>query len=279
MPDIFHESSQKRRAVRTLDPAAMCRNLERQISQLAAAKDQAEAANRTKTAFLSMVSHELRTPLNAILGFSELSRNLCADDPRIPPKLALYAGHVYEAALHLTGLVTRVLDLGKIEAGRMEVTPHHLEVQESLQPVLWMVSDMAGGVGVEVELIVGPDANCLWADDQMLIEMMLNLLSNAIKHTPAGGRVLVSTATGPDGGVVITVADTGCGIPPDKLDAVFAPYEQVDNHYRRGVPGTGLGLSLVRAMIRLHGGHITVASPQGSGAVITLYFPPAPPSV
>ena len=275
MPDIYQKTSTVRSSARIVDPEAMCRTLERQLAELAVAKERAEAANRTKTAFLSMVSHELRTPLNAILGFSELVCSVCAKDPTVPPALTTYTGHVHEAAVHLTALINRVLDLAKIEAGRMEVAPRELNVSESLHGALWMVSERAAAAGVSLDLTIEPGSESLWADDQMLMEMLLNLLSNAIKYTPSGGRVAVSSAIGDNGGVNLTVADTGCGIPADKLDAVFAPYEQIDNHYRRALPGTGLGLSLVRAMIGLHGGRITVASPPGQGVIITLYFPPS----
>ncbi len=261
---------------RSSGPKIDCQNLDRWIAELAAAKELAESANRAKTAFLAMISHELRTPLTSILGFSELASALCAADSRVPKTLATYTGHVHDAAVHLVSLINRVLDLSKIEAGRMEIAPQHLDVEDSLHEALWMVSERASAAGIALEMAIAPGAEILWADDQMLTEMLLNLLSNAIKFTPAGGRVSLSAAPAEEGGVALTVADTGRGIPATMLGAAFSPYCQLDNHYRRGLQGTGLGLSLVRAMIGLHGGTVAIASPPKGGAVVTLRFPPPP---
>ena len=277
MPDALHLSGQARGGLTlAVDMTSLRLDTERRVAEITAAKDRAEYASRTKTAFLAMVSHELRTPLTAIVGFSELACSFCDENPSAPPKLAAYAVHIRDAAAHLSGLINRVLDLSKIEAGRMEVSPEMIDASDSIRSALWMMSERAAAAGVALDMSVDPRMEPMWADEQMLTEMLLNLLSNAIKFTPPGGQVTVSAAA--DEGVTLTVADTGCGIPNDKLAFVFSPYEQLDNHFRRALPGTGLGLSLVRAMMGLHGGRISITSPPGRGTAITLHFPPPPSS-
>ncbi len=256
MPDTFEKS----RVTHISNQDALLRpEVNRQGSEIATAKDQSELANRSKMAFLAMVSHELRTPLHSIIGFSELANKLCAE-AAVPPALATYSGHIHEASVHLLGLINRVLDLCKIEAAGMEIAPQPLDVLESLHGALCMVRETGAAAGVTMAISVDASVKTIWADDQMLTEMLLNLLSNAIKFTPEGGRILLAAAAAEDGSVTLTVTDTGCGIPADKIDDVFEPYREIDNHYRRGLPGTGLGLSLVRAMIGLHSGRIEVAS-------------------
>jgi len=279
MPDALQLNRQVKGGLTlALDMTSLRLDTERRVAEITAAKDRAEYANRTKTAFLAMVSHELRTPLTAIVGFSELACTFCDENPSAPPKLAAYAVHIRDAATHLSGLINRVLDLSKIEAGRMEVSPEMIDASDSIRSALWMMSERAAASGVALDMSDDPRMEPMWVDEQMLTEMLLNLLSNAIKFTPPGGRVTVSAAVADDEGVTLTVADTGCGIPTDKIAFVFSPYEQIDKHYRRALPGTGLGLSLVRAMMELHGGRISIASPPDRGTAITLHFPPPPSS-
>jgi two-component system cell cycle sensor histidine kinase PleC len=249
-------------------------DIERRLAELTAAKDQAESANRAKTAFIAMVCHELRTPLTTILGFSELARTLAASQPAMPQTMSTYTNRIHEAAAHLSGLVNRMLDLAKIDSGRMEITLEALDVAESVQAVLLMVSERAAICDINLEMTIMAGAETIWADDQMLMQMLLNLMSNAIRFTSIGGWISVSARATEDGGVALAVTDTGCGIPADKLEAVLSPFEQIDNHYRCGMNSTGLGLALVRGMIRLHRGRITIASPPDAGTRVTLYFPP-----
>jgi signal transduction histidine kinase len=281
MPDSFQDARLAPESASTItaasgDPATRCRDLEHRLTELGAAVEQAEYANRTKAAFLAMISHELRTPLNAILGFSELGGVLRSDAPETPSKLATYMGHIHEAASHLARLINRVLDLSKIEAGRMDIAPQNLDLSESLTGALSMVSEPAAAAGVRLDQSADAGLETLWADEQMLTEMLLNLVSNAIKFTPPGGTVSLSATAAGDGSVMLTVTDTGRGIPADKIDSVFTPYEQIDNLYRRGLSGTGLGLSLVRAMMTLHRGRIVITSTEGQGTSVGLWFPPPP---
>ena len=254
---------------------SLCKVLEQRVEQrtaeLSDAKTEAERASQAKSAFLAMMSHELRTPLNAILGFSDLIRE-AGRDPAVPPKVGDYAGYVIKAGDHLLQLITLLLDLAKIESGRMEIDPSWFDLEEAIRSAIFLIEERAARADISLTCTVEPGAAFLWADEPAVIRSVLNLVSNAVKYTPASGHITVLAAVSGNG-IAISVADDGCGIPADKLGSIFTPYEQMDNRFNRALPGTGLGLSLVKAMTELHRGEIRVESALGRGTTVTLWFP------
>ncbi len=228
-----------------------------------------EAANRAKSEFLATMSHELRTPLNAILGLSQLlQRQLFGP---LNDKQIEYIEHIYSSGEHLLLLINDILDLAKVEAGRETITPTLINVSNFCSYCLAMVREQAYDRGLEIGSRIDPSAKTCFADERRLKQILLNLLSNAIKFTPSG-RVSLIVEKQPEG-ISFTVADTGIGIPAEKLPLLFRPFSQLDSQLNRQYAGTGLGLALSRNLARLHGGDITVESKEGKGSRFTLYLP------
>ncbi|MBP2301993.1 ATP-binding protein [Azospirillum picis] len=241
-------------------------------ARLAAAKEQAEAANRSKSAFLATMSHELRTPLNAIIGFSEIMLHELFG-PLGSPRYHDYARHVQSSGRHLLDLINDVLDMSKLEAGRYALDESWLapvEVIESCRS-LSAVPAEAGGVVLAVDCPV--DLPRLRADERALRQVLLNLLSNAVKFTPRGGSVTVTAAVEAGGGLAVTVRDTGIGIPADALARILEPFQQADSSIPRRFGGTGLGLSICRDLMALHDGSLSIDSEPGKGTAVTVRFP------
>ena len=237
---------------------------------------EAEAANASKTAFLANMSHELRTPLNTILGFSEIISQECfgaVGNPRYKD----YAGDIHSSGAHLLSLINDLLDIAKIEAGRMEIAPHPLEAARVFEVALKLVGAKAREKGQNLTITVEPSAPPLHADERALKQILINLVSNAVKFTPEGGRIEVVAGLARDGGFQIMVKDNGPGIPRDKLDKIFTPFSQVDNRYDRQAGGTGLGLALVRGLAELHGGRAWLESEYGKGCSVFVNLPVKPP--
>jgi two-component system cell cycle sensor histidine kinase PleC len=238
----------------------------------------AEHANATKTAFLANMSHELRTPLNAILGFSEII-NTEALGPAAQHKYRDYAGDILTSGRHLLSLINDLLDIAKIEAGKLEVSPQWIEAARAVRECVHLMETRAGEQGVHLTWSVAADMPRIFADERALRQILFNLVSNAIKFTPHDGRVEVRIARR-DGFAVLTVEDTGCGIPKDQVERVFLPFEQIDNSYAATAGGTGLGLTLVKALSELHGGACALESELGQCTQVHVSFPiPAAPSL
>jgi signal transduction histidine kinase/CheY-like chemotaxis protein len=222
-----------------------------------------EEASRLKSAFLATMSHELRTPLNAIIGFSEL----LIDEPEggfNQESRQLYAGTIHSSGRHLLSLINDVLDLSKIEAGKMDLHPEAVDASQLIERVIGTVSPLAARKGLTL-VNRGASAGTLTADDAKLKQILYNLLANAIKFTPAPGRVTVDAVRGATT-LHITVSDTGIGIAPAEQDRIFQEFHQVDSTTTRQFEGTGLGLALTRRLVELHGGRIWVESILGQGS-------------
>jgi PAS domain S-box-containing protein len=239
------------------------------------AKARAEAAAQAKTTFLATMSHELRTPLNAIIGFSELIMGE-ALGPLGDAKYQEFASDIFEGASHLLGIINDVLDVARIEAGEHRLSRETIDLGAAVRSCLTMMRDRA--VKAEVTLVddTGILPVGLWADRRAVMKILLNLLSNAVKFTPPGGHARVGAAAEPDGTVVVTVSDTGVGMAADALTAVFEPFRQGDGSLKRRHEGAGLGLTVTKALVELHGGAIALSSAPGAGTTVTLRFPPAP---
>jgi two-component system cell cycle sensor histidine kinase PleC len=249
------------------------RALSERVRELEAARAAAVEANAAKSRFLATMSHELRTPLNAILGFSEIiEREIYgnAGDRRYPE----YARHIHDSGEHLLSLIGDVLDLSKIEAGKMELHREPLCVRELIGEVRRLSNaDQSHALAVRV----GDALPRLDADHRAAKQMLLNLLSNAMKFTPAGGSIVVDVTLRDDEGLTIAVRDSGIGIAKEDIPKALAAYSQVPNDETRRHDGTGLGLPIVNALMRLHGGSLELESEVGVGTTVSLHFPAAAP--
>jgi two-component system cell cycle sensor histidine kinase PleC len=233
---------------------------------------EAESANAAKSAFLANMSHELRTPLNAILGFSEIIGQQ-AMGPSAMERYSEYARDIHHSGAHLLSLINDLLDIAKIEAGRMEIAPHPLDARRTFDVALKLISAKAREKGQSLSVAIDTSAPPLHADERAVKQILINLVSNAVKFTPEGGRIDVVAAMARDGGFQIMVKDNGPGIPRDKIDNIFKPFSQVDNRYDRQAGGTGLGLALVRGLSELHSGRAWVESEFGKGCSVFVNLP------
>jgi len=251
---------------------AQQRRLEAQAAELQRTRDEALQANRAKGEFLAYMSHELRSPMNAILGFSEMMRREVFG--RIsPPKYREYADDIHGSATHLLSLINDILDLSKAEAGKLAVNETAVDVRVTMEAARRLVAVRAdsGHIGLRTE--APQSLPLLQADARMVKQMILNLLSNAIKVTPARGAITLRAGRGPDGGLWIAVADTGWGIAADEIPRILEPYGRTEASERAAAEGTGLGLTIVKTMMELHGGRLEIESTLGKGSVFTLRFP------
>jgi signal transduction histidine kinase len=231
---------------------------------------QLEIASRHKSEFLATMSHELRTPLNAIIGFSEVLLQQMFGP--LNPKQAEYLDDVLTSGRHLLGLINDILDLSKIEAGRMELDVDTFSLVEALQNGVTMVRERAARHGIALALDVAPGVDLIEADPRKVKQVLFNLLSNAVKFTPDGGRVDV-TAAHANGDIVVAVRDTGIGISPEDQGRIFEEFQQARRQTERSREGTGLGLSLAKRFVELHGGRIWVESEPGKGSTFTFTLP------
>jgi cell cycle sensor histidine kinase DivJ len=244
-------------------------DLSRRLKDAEAGRAKAEADAQGRAAFLANMSHELRTPLNAIMGFSDVMRAKMFGD--LPPKYAEYAELIHESGRHLLDLINDVLDMSKIEAQRYELSREVFDVRDPVNASLRLLRLQADEVGVRLRGLLPAEALEVDADRRAIKQIVLNLVSNALKFTPREGLVTV-TAQARGGALELIVSDTGVGIAPEDVARLGKPYEQAGGPDDRA-QGTGLGLSLVAAFARLHGGDMSIESRLGEGAAITVRMP------
>jgi signal transduction histidine kinase len=245
-------------------------NVNRMNDELGRLYRDLETVSRHKSDFLSNMSHELRTPLNAIIGFSEVLREEMFGE--LNDQQRAYVDDVLEAGRHLLSLINDVLDLAKIEAGRMELDLSEVSIREVLRSGVTMHGERASRGGIALELAAGADDITVEADERRVRQVVFNLVSNAIKFTPPEGRVDVSARV-TDRVVEVAVADTGPGIRPDDFDLIFEEFEQGTGNPGNRVGGTGLGLPLSRKFVELHGGRLWVESTVGAGSTFRFTLP------
>ncbi len=255
------------------DQAVIAIQNARLFSEIQDKSRQLEIANQHKSEFLANMSHELRTPLNAIIGFSEVLLERMFGE--LNEKQDDYLKDIFSSGKHLLSLINDILDLSKIEAGRMELDVETFDVPSALDNALTLVRERAQRHGIALGLDVDPGLSELRADERKFKQILLNLLTNAVKFTPDGGKVDVRARL-VDGVLQVAVADTGIGIAPADQAAVFEEFKQVGRHYTNKQEGTGLGLALTKRFVELHGGSLTLQSEPGQGSTFTFTLPAQP---
>jgi signal transduction histidine kinase len=252
---------------------ALAANLNRMSDELGRLYRQLETANRHKSEFLANMSHELRTPLNAVIGFSEVLKDRMFGE--LNDKQADYVNDIHGSGKHLLSLINDILDLSKIEAGRMELELADFHLPAVLDTAITLVRERAMSHGIAVSLEVAAEVGSIRADERKVKQVMLNLLSNAVKFTPEGGSVRVGARMSGQA-VEVWVADTGAGIATEDQALVFEEFRQVGRDSARKAEGTGLGLALVKKFVELHGGTIRLESALGQGSTFAFTLPVSP---
>ncbi len=243
----------------------------RDVSERKRVEQKLQEASRLKSQFLASMSHELRTPLNGIIGFSELLVDEKAGV--LNGKQKDFLGDILGSARHLLGIINDVLDLSKIEAGKMEVFPESFDVPRAVEEVRTVLARAAELKRIAIEVRVAPEVRMAVLDPQRFRQVLLNLLSNAVKFTGEGGGVRVEVSPAAQGMLCVRVRDTGVGIRPEDLGRLFVEFQQLDAGTARRHEGTGLGLALTRRLVEIQGGSISVESEPGRGSTFTVTLP------
>jgi signal transduction histidine kinase len=251
---------------------AMAESVALARAEESAARDKAERANRSKTEFLRNVAHEVRTPLNAIIGFSDLllteSRRL-----NVPHHQIAHAEEISSAGRHMLSLINSLLDLSQIEAGQYQLTEQPIAVDEVIGRCVRLLEPAAQARRTRIEMRIDTDLPEVVADERALFQSVLNLASNAVRYGREGGSVLITAGRSSLDGLEIAVSDDGPGIPAEYLDKVMEPFFRIASEANSKVEGSGLGLPIVKNLIELHGGSLTLESALGTGTTARIRLP------
>jgi two-component system cell cycle sensor histidine kinase PleC len=243
---------------------------QKQAIALRAAKVDAELASKAKSEFIANMSHELRTPLNAIIGFSDM---LYTQTVTSPEKVQQYSGYIKQAAEHLLALINGILDVSKIQAGKLSVDKEPIELNPILSSCLLIVEAKARDKGITVDSSIAPDLPKIMGDGLRLKQILINLLGNAVKFTPENGRINVRAERLQHDYALISVTDTGVGMSPSEIETAMRPFGQIDTAFNKRHEGTGLGLPIAYALARLHGGDLRIDSQKGVGTRVSIILP------
>lgn len=247
--------------------------------ELSEAKTAAEAANRSKSEFLANTSHELRTPLNAIIGFSDLMLSQITEMVENEKKFAyldekhVYLDEISGAGKHLLQIINDILDLSKIEAGKIELHEELVDVAQAVKSCVLLVNERVGSKNLNLEVISEDNNTPLFADERLLKQILINLISNAIKFSDEGGSIKLRYWCDAEKGYVFQISDAGIGIAPSDIEAVMMPFNQAEGDLSRSYEGTGLGLPLSKSLAEVHGGSLELQSEVGIGTTVTVRFP------
>ncbi|HVI86958.1 MAG TPA: ATP-binding protein [Dongiaceae bacterium] len=249
--------------------------LERQTSDLRLAQQEAEAASRAKSSFLAHMSHELRTPLNAIIGFSDVMRRGTLGEIA-PPVYGNYAQIIHESGGHLLALINDILDISKIEAGKVELQPEAVDPRTLTESSRRLISGLVESAGSSLVVTVEDELDSIFGDERALKQIIINLLSNAVKFTPAGGVIALEARRHGRAGSRLTVSDTGIGMSPAEITKALDPFGQINSAVSGTQRGTGLGLSLAKMLTELHGGQLEIDSTPNAGTRVSVVLPGRP---
>lgn len=257
---------------RTAELKRHLRETERAQEEMRVAKDRAEQANKAKSDFLAQMSHELRTPLNSIIGFSDIIQSEVFG-PIQNERYKEYVEGVHFSGVHLLALINDILELARLEAGKVALLEDAVELSSHIEEVLLQMREKAKSEEVDLKNLVRPGQFRINGDSRRVYQMLLNLLSNAIKFTPNGGEVTVAASVVDDGRLALTVTDNGFGMHHDDIERALEPFTQVGGSVLNAQEGSGLGLSIVKGLIEQHGGSIEIQSQPNQGTAVSLFFP------
>lgn len=240
------------------------------VSALSAARVKAELASKSKSDFIANMSHELRTPLNAIIGFSDMLRTLKIADVE---RTVEYATYINQAAEHLLALINSILDVSKIQAGRLEIARSNVDCAQLVEQCLLIIKPRAEEKRIRLDCEIEEGFPHIKADALRLKQIFINLLSNAVKFTEPEGRVTLHATVIDEGWVQVDIADTGAGMTVKEIDVALEAFGQVQGGFAKANEGTGLGLPISVALVRMHGGHFDITSSKGRGTLVRIRLP------